>query len=606
MALKNQVAVDARLMYDHQTQVLTEGSNQVSARRIASTQCNNNVISFDNLLSIGENSVIDPNVFIEYTVAITGSGTTLDILCPPMAQATIAGGATVWSPALAKTSVATRVDVIGVNGGGAYVPVAGNTIVNPNMIFAQYPLSSVCNNLSVSINNVNTSINLANIVSVLRENLLSDEKRNQVGSMVPCDLNRSPLLLPQYTTLCPYGTPNQPNTPVQDSNQRSRICVESVITAQTCTYTIREPVFIAPFQLSKNAHGLCNVNSLSIRFQLDASKNLLGMFNSTQDNTDAFITATKVNITGAQLIINYLSVDVVEHPIPSVAFYDYCAHEVNLTTFGLGTINGDVQKAVSCSAFKLTTIPKFYWIKAQPSVNGLLPKNLVCGFPIETLQINYGSYGIYIFNRSQLWLAYCRNTQQTNLSYHQWVALGTPVCLQPSLDMSSASSFAGVDGIGGIMMQTTVSFDTSNYNNVGLTNPVNSNFDPLTCQVVEIYVLQGSLAIGNGSAVFKNSTVNMATFDELGANRVAVSDAVVANSQGSGESGGGFGWGSVKGLLSSGAKSLGKLAVQHGPDLARKGAEYGLGKLQEHLDGGAMGESAGGMGVSGGKYSRRR
>jgi len=596
MALKNQVAVDARLMYDHQTQILTEGSNQVSAREIVSTQVSNNVISFDNLLSIGENSVIDPNVVIEYTVQIAGSTINADIYTPPGVQTTYGAGVnSTWARATSAITTATRIDT-------------ATLINNPNAVFSQYPLSSVCNNLSVSINNVNTTINLSSVVAVMRENLLSDEKRNQIGSMCPCDLNRSPALLPQNTVASPFSNVNQPNTPVEESNQRSRLCVDVLgdVAGRLVTYTIREPVFIAPFQLSKNAHGLCSVNSLSVRFQLDASKGLQGMFNTTPDVPDNFVAGQTITITGAKLILNYLSVDVVEHPIPSVSYYDYSAHEVNLSKIPASAVLfSKATQSLACNAFKLTTIPKFYWVKLAPSTTAIESRNLMAGFPISTLQINYGSYGIYVFNRTQLWVAYCRNTQQTNLSYHQWVALGTPICLQPSLDMSSASSFAGVDGIGGLMWQSTITFSMSNYADAGVAQ-AEAKFDVATCNAIEIYVMQGSLAIGNGSAVFKNSTVNMATFDELGANRIAVSDAAVANSQGSGESGGGFGWGSVKGLLSSGAKSLGKLAIKHAPDLAKAGAEYGLGKLQQHLDGGELGESAGGMGVSAGRYSRRR
>jgi hypothetical protein len=283
-----------------------------------------------------------------------------------------------------------------------------------------------------------------------------------------------------------------------------------------------------------------------------------------------------------------------------VAYYDYAAHEVNLTT--LSTINfGDPAVSKACNAFKLTTIPKFYWVKAQPNTSALLPKNLLCGFPITQLQVNYGSYGIYVFNRAQLWIAYCRNTQQIDLSYRQWVALGTPVCLSPTLDMSSASSFAGVDGVGGLMWQSTITFDTNNYTSVGLIDVASANITATNCNIIELYVMQGSLAIGNGSAVFKNSTINMATFDELGQHSVAISDSTLAQATG-GNDGGGFGWGSVKSLLSSGAKKLGKVAVEqavkHGPDLAKAGVEYGLGKLQDHLDGSGMGES-------GGRYSRR-
>ncbi len=579
MALRNVISVDDRLMYANSVQTIKEGANQVSSRRINATQTNSSLIEFSNLLSIGEASIIDPAVYISYNITIQGSANNGDIITPAGVQTTVdAGAPSVWARATPATTTATKVDT-------------ATLINNPNLIFSQCPLSSVCNNLSVSINNVNSSVNLANVVGVMRENLLSEKQRNQIATMCPCDLNRSPLLYPQYTVASPYGVNNQPNTSVEDSNQRSRICVKLVsVAGRTCVYTITEPVFCSPFSVS-SSHGIVNVNSLSVRYQLDSSNALLGMVNSSQDCVNANLNATTISISDAFLLINYLSIDVLSHPIPPIGYYEYNGLEVNLKEFTADFSGANM--LVNTNAFKLTTIPAFYWVKAMPSVVGVGAKNLLCGFPITNLQITYGSYGIYIFDQEQLWLCYQRNTGNTGVSFRQWVALGTPVCLAGT-DMSSAGAYPGISGIGGVMWSVNVQCNAQNYVDVGLnqiTAQVGSTF------ITEIFQMQGSLSVGGGSAVYKTSTIDMATFDELTQHAV-VSDGAVLASQ-SGTDGAGFNWSGVRSLLSAGTKKLGQLAVQHGPELAKTAAKMGLDKLQEHLEGSGIGESAG-------RFSRRR
>ena len=247
---------------------------------------------------------------------------------------------------------------------------------------------------------------------------------------------------------------------------------------------------------------------------------------------------------------------------------------------------------INSNSFKLTTLPAFYNMKVMPSVVGVGAKNLLCGFPITNLQITYGSYGIYIFDQEQLWICYQRNTGNNGVSFRQWVALGTPVCLSGN-DMTNCGAFPGVSGIGGVMWSVQVQCNAQNYVDVGL-NGLTAQIGG--CFLTECFSLCGSLSIGTGSAVFRTSTINMATFDELSQHAV-VSESAVSASQ-SGTDGAGFNWSGVKSLLSAGTKKLGQLAVQHGPELAKTAAKMGLDKLQEHLDGGQMGESAG-------RFSRR-
>ena len=549
MSLSNQIALDARLMFDHATQVILEGASQVLQQTIAATQCNNNLISFNNILSIGQNVVIDPFINIQYTVAV-------------------------------------------------------EVLVNNQTDINTFP---------GTINNVNTNINLAVITAVCRENYASEDMRSELLSRCPSDNNKGPVLWNQNTAMAlptPAGAaqqivnPNanwiidQPNTPSQLCGGRSRVSIRPVSVAaiadnaQIITYEITEPIFIAPLVLGKGGAGLCNVNSFGVRFQLDTSSSMLNMFNATQVVTNAMLANTTINITTAKLLINYLTVDVVDHPIPNPAFYDWYQVDVNTTTLSSIPAIGASPAPLgnqSCNSYKLTTIPKFYWLKLMPEVSAVKAHNLMCGFPIESLQITYGSYGQFIFTRDQLYYTYRRNTGHTGISYEQWVNLGCPVCINPSLDMCSANSFSGESNLGGLMFQSVVKYTLENY------NTANTNLaacDITTCLAYELFVTQGSCAIGNGVAVFKNSSLSMEEFAQLSDRQPVVSENVVAASQ---MDGGKFNFGSFKSILNSGAKKLGELAIKHGPDLAKKGIEMGLEQLTK---GGGYSSSGG---TSGGR-----
>tara|TARA_R110000868_G_scaffold80217_3_gene228143 strand:+ start:10132 stop:11976 length:1845 start_codon:yes stop_codon:yes gene_type:complete len=614
MSLQNQIAMDSRLMFDHATQVITEGASQVLTQTIGATQVNNNLISFNNILSIGQNVAIDPYISIQYQVSVTINKATLvanmpvSIICPPLCSRNNTAGNGVG--VLAQVVGRPVVDVPAGAPGAGLLCVQG-TINNANTAFAQYPLSGATNNLALSINNVDTNINLGVITSVCRENFADEDMRSNLLSRCPCDNNKQPALYQQAVGVNYQGGLNvinyiteQPNTPTSLCSGRSRVSSVRLVSisadSSTATYEIVEPILISPLSVGKGGAGLCNVNSLGVRFQLDTSTGLANMFNTTQDVTYAMWTSdTEVKILSANLLINYLTVDVVDHPIPNPAYYDWFQIDVNNTKLAATSGTG-----ISLQSYKLTTIPKFYWIKCQPSATGIRPKNLMCGFPITTLQITYGSYGTFIFNQDQLYLAYRRNTLQTGLTYASWVAIGTPVCLSPSLDMCSANSFSGESNLGGLMWQAQVTYNVNNFAEAGVST-AQCDIDNAQLYSYELFVTQGSCAIGNGVAVFKNSSISMEEFAAVARGSHVVSENVVSASQ---AHGGKFNFAGFKSLLSSGAKKLGSLAIQHAPELIKQGSKMGLEALQKRMEekkepeGGGVSYSSG---SSGGRMRRR-
>jgi hypothetical protein len=163
----------------------------------------------------------------------------------------------------------------------------------------------------------------------------------------------------------------------------------------------------------------------------------------------------------------------------------------------------------------------------------------MCGLPIVQMTIQFGSFGQFTFDREQLWQCFQRNTGRTDMSFAQWVAVGTPVVLNPSLDITSNNIFAGKQGDSGIMFQNNITCTNENYANSGLQNYSDAGCNPTASNwyIYECFVSAGSCQIGEGTAVFKNSTMTEAEFVANAGDMVS-EDSVKA-SQG-GEEGGSF------------------------------------------------------------------
>jgi len=573
MALHNQIVVDPRLCYDSATQLIEIGAQQVSQRKIPATVVNPTTVSFQNILSIGKNIVIDPYMQVVYKLRITR--TTAASLSTP--------------PGLINLGASWALAPVG-------RPIADantTTTNNANMCFTQYPLSQACNSLSLSINNVETNVPLGVLMAVMRENIVPESVRDGLLSSTPSTNNRQPVLFDQNLSVPgSYYVTEQPNTPNALCSGLNRLNYSSLDLTGAgliAEYTLIEPVFISPLSVGASNHALCNVNSISLRWNLDASNGLKNMFNCTDTVLAADTDTLAITLFAADLYMNSLTVDPIRDPVPAVVFYDWNSYEVNTTAVGANPVAA-VSKALN--AYKLTTIFKMYMLKICPQVSSVNMRNLLCGAVIKDLVMTYGSYGQFTFNQQQLYLMYRRNTGSTGVSFTQWKALGTPVYISP-LDLTSSGSFAGESGLGGIMVNTQVSYDFSNYEQAG-TNYARAYITDIIAY--EIYSMAGSCAVGQGISVFKNSTISMSEFDaEVDKSRILSKNVVEASQP----EGGRFNFSGFKSVLSAGAKHLGKLAVQHGPELAKEAAKMGLEHLNNKLNEG------GAMGVSGGRYSRR-
>lgn len=571
--LEVQVAIDSRLILENPTQIITTGAAQNLPRYIPATSVSGSQLQWNNVLSIGNNVIIDPSWFVEYDVAISFD-----------ASASI-GGVKIQIP---------NIDTSGANPVIVSTPYASpaNPTQAPNVVFSQFPLTRVCNTLALQLNNVETTVNASQLLNNCREWIIDADRKRELASSCPTFNYTSPNTVVSTNTLI---VPNQPTTPYAGCAGFSRASfVPKSLTNPSGTiwvvvYTLREPVFISPLTVCNSA-GLGQVQSINLRYSLDNSNGLQGMLQSTLGwNKDQLF----ASIVSANLYLDYLTVDTLKTgAIPPVCYYNFEFPEFQQTPLnGIPAApSGYSSYQMTTQSQKLSTMPKYYYLKLSPNFQGLNCQNNTCGFAINQMTITFGSFGQYIFDRQQLWQFFKRNTGKLDISYPQWVALGTPVVLQPAVDITSASdAFQGKTNDSGIMWQNNITYTLENYANaIGVNNLSTIGVSNTNCFAYEVFVNAGSCQIGMGTCVFKNTTASEAEFSHALAAKDMVSEDALKATQGA--QGGSFLSG-LKGVLHTAKKVAGMGAKALQSPLAQKGLEYLASQAGSGMSAGALSHS---------------
>jgi hypothetical protein len=475
------------------------------------------------------------------------------------------------------------------------------------------------------INSVETTVNLQNYLAINRECIVDANQRNEMYSTCPSFCDVAPVMADQVIltsaltgnvpmTFSSFGLiPNQPNTPFYASQGKSRASILPISVVQVgnsgtlykATYRFREPVLISPCTLQSSA-ALANVQSIALKYNLDASNNLLGMLTCANQYVNAIdgfaptVTNLSVSIgSEAQLYIDVLSVDeAYQGRIPEISYYDYSYLELNNTPVNLPAAIATIANPTkTTNGFKLTTMPKYYAMRIMPQLSGTAATNTLAGLPITQITIQLGSLGNYTLLEEQLFQCWQNNSKRNDINYAQWVAMGTPILLNPSVDLSSSNGiFQGVTQTGGLMFSATVTFNNDNYKQSGAANYSQllgaGAATAAQFYIYEAFVQVGSCAIGQGSCAYRSTTMSENEF-LTASDAGMVSSSAIKTSQG--EKAGSL-FGSLRGIF-NGAHNVLKTGAQA---LQHPVVQKGLSAL--------AGSGMSGGGVSGGDitYSTRR
>lgn len=487
-----QPAFDSRLLVDNAEQVVVLGSQQAVMRAFPANSVNNNSVSWSNILSLGAGVLIDPVAYIEYDVTVAAPTADAQIFC-------------------------------GVSAAGAPTPVNAQVgALSPTVGFAQYPLHTNASSILVNINNVSQAFTGQQLFAVAKEWILSQKQREYLASSCPSANSTSAI---SYASTAAALYPDQPLTPSIQCRGLSRASIQpkSAVSEEgvtTVTFTLREVVMVPPF----SPHGgpaLGQVQSLGLTYTLDSSNGLKSFLNA-QEATNCTVT-----IISANLELNFLTPDQSLTPIPAVCTYNYSFPDLQSTKHAV-SIAADTSSVgqVFTQSQKLTTIPKLYGVRICQNISGRTELNSNgVGFPISQMTIQYGNFGNYTFNRTELWRLFCKNAPDAGLTYNQWVQIGTPCLINPTLDLTGNGVFAGMQGDASVMWSNTINYTSENFFNAGGYAAAGITVANVFCY--EIFLQSGSVAIGAGTAVFKNTSASQAAVVGALQEKDAPSDAAL-------------------------------------------------------------------------------
>jgi len=465
-----QPVIDYRLVNSGYHQMVELGSDNCTFRTYDATQATNQQISFQNILQLGSGVLIDSVAFVEYNFSVVYPAAA-NIILPGVSSA-----------------------------GAAVAPYTQVGADAPTHCFSQYPLHLNSINGQITINNVSYGYNSAQLVAVTKEWSVSKVLQETLASSCPAKNSTQAIEPASSTNLYP----NSALVPVgQNQNTRANIFATSVNLDNgviTANFTIREPVMLPPFTTPyRSQPALAQVQSLGLQYTLSSPNGFLHGVELTGTNVPS------VNITSASLILGYLTPDQSLSPIPALATYSFDSPDFQLTKVtNLPALGASID--VQTTSQKLTTVPKLYCVKVCHQAQNLqMNTSNIPAFEITNMQIQYGSYNTFIFSQQDLWVLFCKNSgNRGGLSYQQWRALGCPVIINPVLDMTGVT-FAGQQGDASLMWSNKITYTSKNiaeqdlaYDDVDLTS--NSVY------VIEVFLANGSVSIGGGSCVWKNTS----------------------------------------------------------------------------------------------------
>lgn len=524
--LEYEVLLDDQFIVANPKGVVEIGSNNVLQNHFPANSVSNSQLQWNNILSQGENSCYSNQWRVKYTVAVTADASKNQVLpgCLFTVGADITANRCVLDPA-------------------PYVPNITSTTTNaPNIFFRQLPLSSITNSISLTLNNVEgNATNLAQQIAICDP--LDEDDKKLLANACPVDRAMASVVPDLYTitvtsnvsAVVPsttyQGMVRQPNTPWWASGRN--VVLPSSVDAgtnavYTANYTIYEPVLISPLSV-KPGPALMNVQSFSLKYALDSSNNLNGMLECSNQMTQASVEAVNYNGivvnmgTTAELYIQTYQLDPIIQPVPKIIYYDYDKVQFQQTKMAVG----NTATQFPSSSFKLSTVPKIYMAKVATLQNGLIIPNNLCSCSLDLLTITFGSFGQFTFDSYQLFFLYQKNAKDYKTSYNEWLANPT-IILNPTLDMkSSVNAFAGITNSSGYMWSVNITTKNTNLTAGATIAKISASAE---YYYQEMFVIPGSIAIGENTAVYNSSTISSAQL-VAGLDKPLKSNLLVKHSQ---------------------------------------------------------------------------
>jgi hypothetical protein len=447
--LPYQVAIQDDFILNSAMGSITVSSAQVVQQRYPANSQSLNQIQFQNIKLSGAQSLFDSQFLLEYQITV---------------QADLKQGELLPGLLFSHNSTIGACTVAIDNQTFPILSNAASQVWSTNignLSFRELPLSRNTSSLQVALNNANQQ-NYSLQQQLALVDPLTEEDKQRLNGLTPVDSPRGVVIPNFYDLNVPAGATtasaitltidpnykggrNQPNNPFWNSG-RNYIRVVSLGApangVYTVTYLVREPVLAAPFTCGYSGCAIGNLDSISITYNIDSSTALEGMFVATKNYLDGtanppLLTGLSISsITGCTLITSTYAVDPSVVNIPPVIYYDFSQFVFNSTP-GVVAPSAGSSATKQTQSIALNTVPAMYVCKIQPLPNGLgANTSQQIGATVQSLTVNYGSLGRFVFDQTQLYQAFVRNSKVLK-SFNEWID-DCVIMLNPALDFQNS------------------------------------------------------------------------------------------------------------------------------------------------------------------------
>lgn len=370
---------------------------------------------------------------------------------------------------------------------------------------APFPLQSICNSVSLTINSGTTTINARQVLDPISRKLSKKYLRNQASECPSMLDNRWHLVYDPVTTdeaavvgdLTPLTVnSNQPLSKYEnciDGTSRASflpVSVSANANIITVVFNVVEQIAVSPLTLQDKETFLANVNTLSLLFSYGSS--LSDIYYTA--NPDAV--APTINILSPKLLLTYIQVNPEIMTIPRAVNYNY----ENIVYFAKSSVQA-IAAGVGATSIQLASDTVRF--QCMPSMIYVFLRNQIAlrtpqytqtfyqwGFPNSQdqsagLQINIGNRSGLLASASPQTLWRISKNNGFAGSFNEWQQGGGVFCLNPVSDL-------GVDpSLDTLPLETgSVNFQVSaTWNNANLiySGAVEGGNYPVELMIVAVY-----------------------------------------------------------------------------------------------------------------------
>ena len=358
-----------------------------------------------------------------------------------------------------------------------------------NDALRQFPISSLCDVLTVQINGESISDNLADKLHAMLCYGNDAQSRINTNSTTPT----MPDNYQQYSDWGTYGSAKNPLSNYGENgfeDPRGGFPVE-VLANNKIRVVLTEPILMSPFLSGFHGQdeGFVNVNqfNISYRWKSDLSQIL------SHSALGGAITAVDVNMYQApELLTTFITPDLTQ-PIPQLQVLPYYKTQDYIKSIQT-LANGTTTRVISDS-IKLSQIPRKLYLFCRHNRNNATQNTSDSFLAIERLSILWNNQSGLFSSATQQDLFEISKRNDCNLSWSQWSKYrGSVFCLEFGKDIGLLDNEApGVQGQYTIQIQMDV------------RNVSGATFEP---EFYQIFLMEGTFSIAEnlGRASLGNLT----------------------------------------------------------------------------------------------------